>query len=31
MTTRAALPRLGLLFALAAIVAWALLHRPVGD
>ncbi len=31
MTTRAALPRLGLLFALAAIVAWALLHRPLPD
>ena len=31
MTTRAALPRLGLLFALAAIVAWALLYRPLPD
>jgi uncharacterized membrane protein YdjX (TVP38/TMEM64 family)/rhodanese-related sulfurtransferase len=31
MTTRAALPRLGLLFALAAMVAWALLHRPLPD
>jgi len=31
MMTRAALPRLGLLFALAAIVVWAVLHRPVLD
>ena len=31
MTTRVALPRLGLLFALAAIVASALLHRPLPD
>ncbi len=31
MITRGALPRLGLLFALAAIVAWALLHRPLPD
>jgi hypothetical protein len=31
MMMRAALPRLGLAFGLAAMVAWALLHRPVLD
>jgi hypothetical protein len=29
MTMRAALPRIGLLFALAPLVAWALLQRPL--